>query len=935
MASNPTGIVTFLFTDIEGSTKMARENPETWEALRSRHDRILRTAIESNNGYVFQVIGDAFCATFHTAGEAVRAAVKSQLDLNHENWGNSAIKVRMGLHTGKAEIQENGVYHGYLTMSQVQRLMSAGHGGQVLVSLATQELVRDDVPEGVTLQDLGERRLKDMIRPEHMYQLVIADLPSDFPPIKTLDVVHHNLPAQMTSFIGRKKELAEIKQALNEHRLVTLTGLGGTGKSRLGLQVGTEYLHQFSDGVWLAELAPVTDPALIPQTLFSIFNLREDSHRSALEVLTDHLRSKTLLLMLDNCEHLIEACAQISEDLLHACPKLKILASSREALGIAGEVVYRVPSLNTPDPADLPSLDQLENVDSIRLFLERAATAKPGFTLTNDNASFLAQICSRLDGIPLAIELAAARMKVLSPEQIAARLDDRFRLLTGGSRTALPRQQTLRAMIDWSYSLLTEQEKTLFRRLAVFVGGWTLEAAESVCSDVEQDGILPHDILDLLTRLVDKSLVTTEEVMGETRYHRLETIRQYSREKFFETNEVESIRNWHLNFFVRFAEQVDENLKGADQVLWQNRMAEEQDNLRAALEWGLSRNPDGALRIAGAANLFWTAGGYSAEGFRWTQKALEQVEKIPIPNGMTTEQRSVARAKALRGLTRLYLSLGDNANAKRVAEESVALYRQSQDQRGLAFALVILAYPLEFLGERLQAETVLQESYSIARAEGDIYVICRSLNMWARVVLDLHHDLELSQSYVEESLRLAREAGLRSQEAQASGILGLIATHGNDHAKARSHFRESIRVYQEIGSMFNVILEKSNLAHLERKLGNYADALEYYRETINAFRDVGQKGAVAHQLECFGFIALAQNQNKRSSPAEERALQLFASANALRKQRGTPMTPDEQTYFEEQIKILRENMDEMQFDAAWSKGHAMTMEQAIALALEE
>jgi tetratricopeptide (TPR) repeat protein len=304
------------------------------------------------------------------------------------------------------------------------------------------------------------------------------------------------------------------------------------------------------------------------------------------------------------------------------------------------------------------------------------------------------------------------------------------------------------------------------------------------------------------------------------------------------------------------------------------------------------------------------------------------VEKIPTPSGITTEQRSVARAKALRGLTRLYLSLGDNANAKRVAEESVALYRQSQDQRGLAFALVILAYPLEILGERVQAETVLQESYSIARAEGDIYVICRSLNMWARVILDLHHDLDLSQSYVEESLRLAKEAGLRSQEAQASGILGLIATRGNDHAKARSHFRESIRVYQEIGSMFNVILEKSNLAHLERKLGNYADALQYYRETINAFRDVGQKGAVAHQLECFGFIALAQNR-------KERALQLFASANALRKQRGTPMTPDEQAYFEERLRILREKLDEMQFDTAWAKGHAMTMEQAIALALEE
>ena len=927
MASNPTGIVTFLFTDIEGSTKTAREFPEIWDTLRSRHDQILREAIESNNGFIFQIVGDAFCAAFQDIGEAVHAAVESQIALNHENWGNAPIKVRMGIHTGQAELQESGLYHGYLTLSYVQRLMSVGHGGQVLISLATQELIQHELAEDVTLRDMGERLLKDMARPEHIYQLVIANLPSDFPPIKTLDVVRHNIPAQMTSFIGRKKEMAEIKQILLEHRLVTLTGSGGVGKSRLSLRVGSECLDQFPNGVWLMELAPVTNPALIPQTLLSIFNLREDSHRDGLEILIDYLRDKSLLLVLDNCEHLIEICAQISETLLRACPKLKILSSSREALGISGEVAYRVPSLDTPNPGSLPSWNELEEVDSIRLFIERATIAKPDFILTKDNAASVAQICSRLDGIPLAIELAASRVRVLTPERIADRLDDRFRLLTSGSRTALPRFQTLRAMIDWSYSLLTEQERSMFRRLAVFVGGWTLEAAELVCADVDPGGILPHDILDLLMRLVDKSLVMTEEVMGETRYYFLETIRQYSREKFSETTEVETIFKWHLNFFVRFAELAEENLKSRDQIIWQNRMAEEQDNLRAALEWALGRNPDNALRIVGAANLFWTAGGYSAEGFRWTQQALEQVGKIPPPNGITPEQRMVARAKALRGLARLYMSLGDNANAKRVAEESVSLYRQSLDRRGLAFALVILAYPLEFLGERVQAEAALEESYSIARAEGDVYVICRSLNMWARVILDLHHALDLSQQYVEESLGLAKAAGLRSQEAQASEILGKIATHRNDYVAARTYFRESIRVYQEIGAIFNVALEKSNLAHLERGLGNFADALGYYRETISAFRDIGQTGAVAHQLECFGFIALAQDQH-------ERALQLFAAASALREQRNTPMMPDEQVYFAEQLKTLREKISLMKFESIWSQGRAMTMQQAVEFALE-
>jgi tetratricopeptide (TPR) repeat protein len=422
--------------------------------------------------------------------------------------------------------------------------------------------------------------------------------------------------------------------------------------------------------------------------------------------------------------------------------------------------------------------------------------------------------------------------------------------------------------------------------------------------------------------------VFIEESTTGIRYRRLETIRQYSREKFFETDEVETLRDRHLDFFMQFAELVDENLKGKDQILWQNRMLEEQDNLRSALDWGLSRNPHSALCIAGAANLFWTAGGYSAEGFRWTQKALEQVEKNPDLNGITTEQHLVARAKALRGLTRLYLSLGDNANARRAAEESVALYRQSQDRRGLAFALVILAYPLEFLGEHNQAETVLQESYMIALAERDVYLICRSLNMWARVIIDLHHDLDLAQHYVMESLRMAIEAGLRSQEAQASEILGLIATHGNDHDMARSHFKESIRVYQEIGATFNVILEKSNLAHLERKLGNYTDALEYYRETIIAFRDIGQAGAVAHQLECFGFITLAQNH-------AERALRLFAAASSLREKSGTPMTPDEQVYFDRQFQDVRNKMDLIKFDSVWSKGYALTMEDAIGFALNE
>ena len=920
--ASPTGTVTFLYTDIEGSTRLAREYPDALPRLLARHHDILNRSVQASGGYVFQIIGDAFCVAFHSAGDALNAAVNAQRALHSESWAPAPVKVRMGIHTGGANYRGEGHYEGYLTLSQVQRLMSAAHGGQVLISLATEELVRDELPAGIALRDMGERRLKDIARPERLYQVIIPDLPADFPPIRTLDAYRHNLPAQITSFIGREREIRELKQFLNEHRLVTLTGAGGAGKTRLSLEVAAQLLDQFADGVWLAELAPVADSKLIPQTLLSIFKLREDPHRSAPEILIDHLRGKSILLLLDNCEHLIEECARLTEALLSACPELRVLATSREALGIAGEIDYHVPSMDTPDPGHLPSLEKLAEVDLVQLFLERAAAVKIGFRLTDANAAFVAQICSHLDGIPLAIELAASRIKALSAEQIASRLNDRFRLLTGGSRTALPRQQTLRATIEWSYSLLSEQEKALFRRLAVFAGGWTLQAAEEVCGEVR----MGFDVLDLLTRLVEKSLVFTEESTGEIRYRRLETIRQYSHERLLETEEAEALRDRHLAFFVQFAELVDEHLKTGDQILWQKRMAAELDNLRAALDWGLLKHPDSALRIAGASNLFWTAGGFSAEGFRWTREALERVEITSIPAGVTAEQRLLARARALRGLTRLYLSLGDNAKAKRAAEEAVALYRQAGDRRGLAFTLVILAYPLEFLGERTQAEAALQEAYGIARAEGDIYVMCRSLNRLARVVIDLYDDLNLPQAYLEESIQLARGADLRSQEAQAIEILGVIAAHRKEHDLARRNFRQSLGIYEEIGAPFNALLEKSNLAHLERQLGQYARALDYYRETIVAFRGIGQMGAVAHQLECFGFIALAQDQN-------ERAVALFAAADHLREKSATPMTPDEQRYFDEQVEKLRQNLDAIRFSFLWSEGDAMTVEQAIQLAL--
>ena len=516
----PSGTVTYLFTDIEGSTKLAQEHPNKWESLRERHHAILQSAMDAHNGYVFQIIGDAFCAAFHTAKDGLNAALDAQRRLQTEAWGKTPLRVRMGLHTGAAEFHENG-YRGYLTMARVQRVMSTAYGGQILLSNASAELIRGELPEGVTLRDMQENRLKGLLNPEHLWQVVVAYLPQDFPPLATLNSIPNNLPIQVTSFVGREKEIAEVKQLLSTARLLTLTGSGGTGKTRLSLQVTAEVLDTFKNGAWFVEIAPLSDSSLLSSTISSVLGVREEPGRPLIRTLMDWLSNRELLLILDNCEHLIEACAKFADEVLHSSRATHILATSREALGISGESTYRVPSLETPGPHEEIKIEQLEQFGAVRLFIDRATQSLSTFRVTNANAPAVAQICYQLDGIPLAIELAAARVKALSVEMIAERLDDRFRLLTGGSRTALPRQQTLRSMIDWSYSLLSESERILFERLSVFAGGWSLEAAEQICAG--KNDISSHDIMDLLTRLIDKSLVIMDGSTGEARYHLLET----------------------------------------------------------------------------------------------------------------------------------------------------------------------------------------------------------------------------------------------------------------------------------------------------------------------------------------------------------------------------------------------------------------------------
>ena len=539
----PTGTVTFLFTDIEGSTKLWEAHSELMRETLARHDLLVRDAIIAGGGAIFKTMGDAFCAAFSSSEAALAAAAAAQRSIVAECWPDETpIRVRMALHTGAVE-SRRGDYFGQ-PLNRVARLLAAGHGGQVLLSLAAQELARDALPAGVTLRDLGERRLKDLIRPERIFQLLAPDLPAEFPPLKTLDIRRHNLPIQLASFVGREREMQEVKAFLRSSRLVTLTGAGGAGKTRLAMQVGADRIDDFSDGVWFVELAPLSDPALVTQTMAAVLGLKEAPGVSLAATLLRELKNKELLLVLDNCEHVVEAAARLCDALLANCAGIRILATSREALRTPGEVTYRVPSLATPDPGSNNEIESLTQYAAVQLFIDRAVAVKSTFQVNNANAPAVAGLCFHLDGIPLAIELAAARVKSMTAEEINERLGQRFRLLTGGSRTALPRHQTLRALIDWSYDLLSDQERNLLARLSVFAGGWTLAAAENVCSGHGSERGIDGRSAGLSRRQEPSS---GRGARGRDRYRLLETVRQYARDRLLDSGEDASWRNRHLS----------------------------------------------------------------------------------------------------------------------------------------------------------------------------------------------------------------------------------------------------------------------------------------------------------------------------------------------------------------------------------------------------
>jgi len=778
--------VTFLFTDIEGSSRFWETAPDRMRPALARHDALVRGAVERHRGTVVKMLGDGVHAAFADPLDALAGALDLQLALTERPSGDLLpLRVRAGLHLGAVDMRD-GDYFGS-TVNRAARIMGSAHGGQVLLSEAVADSVTARLPPDVQLRDLGKVRLRDLSSPERLFQVLHPGLRRDFPALRSLEATPNNLPQQVTSFVGRERELAEVIRLLRTTRLLTLLGVGGIGKTRLALQVGADVIDDYPDGVWFVDLSPLADGHLVPQSLASVLGVSDEGGRPVTEAIAWHLRDRTALILLDNCEHVLSASAELASQVLRACPNVRVLAASREVLHVSGETIYPVPALAVPAAERTLTLDALSRYEAARLFMQRVAAAQPAFNLVETHAAAIADICRRLDGIPLAIELAAARVRTLSIEKVAARLHDRFRLLQGGDQTALPRQQTLRALIDWSYDLLTEPERALLRRLAVFAGGWTLEAAEAVGTG----GTLEEaDVLDLLARLVDKSLVVLDA--EGARYRLLDTVREYALARLEESGEGDAARARHLAFHVALAEAARPELDGPNQATWLTRIDVERENLLAAHAW-CDRAPDGAalgLRLVHAAHPYWFIRGLMSLGHRVTLAALAR------PG---TQARTLERSRGLFEAGQLCGFMGRYEEAKALLEESLAIAREHNDRFRIAKALQPLAMTASGLGDLVAARRYVEEAVDHARVLGDKRELATAINGLAQ----LHRvegSLDLAEPLYEQALALARDIGDR--EIVAIGLLNLamVWIGRGEGARARAALAEAVALALALGS---------------------------------------------------------------------------------------------------------------------------------------
>jgi predicted ATPase/class 3 adenylate cyclase len=908
-------ILTFLFTDIEGSTALlGRLGEGVYAQVLAGHHSLIRSGLAAHGGEEVDTQGDAFFAVFSSPRACVAAVAQMQQAMEAYAWpAGEHVRVRMGVHTGEASKAGTGLVG--LDVHRAARVAAVAHGGQVVLSESAAVLVRDRLPPGTALRDLGVHRLKDLGRPEQIFQLSVAGLQGEFPPLRSLGnpALANNLPAQLATFIGRERELSEVRALVGSSRLVTLTGAGGAGKTRLSLQVAADLLDGSGDGVWLVELAAVSDEDAVVPAICEALGVAGGRGRSAVEALVDALAQQDVLIVLDNCEHLIGACAKTADAVLRRCPRVHLLVTSREPLGIGGETVYRVPPLSLP-AADDGGVSAAEPSDAVTLFVERAREQGTSLAVDEETGPLVASICRRLDGMPLAIELAAARLRSLSLAGLRDRLDQRFRLLTGGSRTALPRQQTLRATVEWSHSLLTGAEQVLLRRLSVFAESFDLDAAEAVCGfgDVEA-----FDVAGLLGSLVDKSLVVAEPAGAALRYRLLETIRQFAAERLADAgaDEAAAVEVAHRGHFLALAEAAAPHLTGSGQGVWFARLDADHANLRRAAERA-ARDPDGTgqvLRFGVALRHYWIGRSLDSEAADLLLPVLERPEA------------SAGRELFAAALTTAALFARDAGlpAAWQQGERAVEVARGLGDDRLLIEALSALCANYYFAGQPELGFPLGQEAVERARQLGDDFLLGFSLLLWL-LATDLIDPAHSEQLYA-EAIAATERSGDQLRNSRLHNNAAVHALHAGDTAAARAHLDQAAEAMRAIGQEDSPHLP-TNRGWALRQENDTQGARQMFEAALRMSRQIGNLAGLAYAS--LGLACLAADRGDW-----QRAAALHGAAQAFIDQVAEPWQEPEARYRRDSLHKIRTSLGEEQFGPAYAKGMTLSLDQALGLAL--